>query len=147
MGIDLNRLISVKKPATPKETIKMRSMLHSAALIDAWFDTFIPLQRQLAQDMKRAVMSAEPSLTLSIKWGNLIFSHMGIHIGAIVMYKEHAHLQVFNGAQVASQFSALEGTGRGLRHIKFKCKQAVNADLIKSVIRASLDELACASST
>jgi hypothetical protein len=125
----------------------MRSMLHSAALIDAWLDTFGPQQRQLALEMRRAVISAEPALTQSIKWGNLIFSHMGIHTGAIVMYKEHAHLQVFNGAQVASQFVALEGSGRGLRHIKFKCRQTVDAELVKSVIRASLDELACASST
>jgi hypothetical protein len=56
-------------------------------------------------------------------------------------------LQVFNGAQLATQFTVLEGTGRGLRHIKFKCRQTVDAELVRSIVRASLDELACTSSS
>lgn len=119
----------------------MRSMLHSAALIDTWFDTLRPEQRDTAQQLRRAVLAAGPSLTQSIKWGNLMFSQAGAHAVAIVAHRDHANLQIFNGAMLAAQYPALEGTGKGLRHLKVRYGQAVPLELVDAIVRACVEEM------
>jgi uncharacterized protein YdhG (YjbR/CyaY superfamily) len=116
-------------------------MLHSAALIDTWFDTLRPEQAETAHQLRRAVLDAAPGLAQSIKWGNLMFSHDGAHAVSIVIHRDHANLQIFNGAMLAPQYPALEGTGRGLRHLKFRYRQPVDAALIDAIVRASIEEM------
>jgi uncharacterized protein YdhG (YjbR/CyaY superfamily) len=120
----------------------MRSMLHAAALITAWFDTLEPAQRDTAQALRDSVLAAGPELAQSIRWGNLLFSHAGRHALAIVIHREHANLQVFNGIALAAQFPALEGTGRGMRHLKQRYRQPVDAARIAAIVSACVAEMA-----
>jgi uncharacterized protein YdhG (YjbR/CyaY superfamily) len=119
----------------------MRTILHSAALIGTWFDTLPPEQRALAHALRDAVLAAAPDLALSVKWGNLMFTYGGTHAVAIVMHKSHANLQVFNGALLAAQFPALEGSGKGMRHLKFRYHGPLDTALVKAVVTACVDEL------
>jgi hypothetical protein len=114
----------------------MRSMLHSAALIDAWFDTLQPAQRETAEALRECVRTTAPGLVESIKWGNLVFSQAGRHALAIVLYREHANLQVFNGALLAGLAPALEGSGRGVRHLKLRYRQPVDVERVAAVVSA-----------
>jgi hypothetical protein len=120
----------------------MRSMLHSAALIDAWFDTLVPEQRDTARVLRECVLKAGPSLAQSIKWGNLMFSHAGRHALAIVIHKDHAKLQVFNGVLLAAQYPALAGTGKGARHLRLRYRQPIDEELVGALVRACIDEMA-----
>ena len=54
----------------------------------------------------------------------------------------HANLQVFNGAVLAEAFPALEGTGKGVRHLKVRYAQAVDAPLVTTLVRARVAQLA-----
>jgi uncharacterized protein YdhG (YjbR/CyaY superfamily) len=119
----------------------MRSALQSAALIEAWFDTLKPEQAETARALQVAVLAAEPALAQSIKWGNLVFSLAGRHAVAIVIHKDHANLQVFNGALLAVQYPALEGTGKGLRHLRLGYRQPIDALLVGAVVRACVEEM------
>lgn len=114
----------------------MRSMLQSAALIEAWFDTLLPDQRQLARTLRETLAAAEPTLAQSIKWGNLMFTHGGRHALAIVIHKDHANLQVFNGIALAEQFPMLEGSGKGMRHLRLRYRQPVDAGLVEALAHA-----------
>jgi hypothetical protein len=96
----------------------VRSPLLSRAVVDAWFDTLRPNQQPAVQALRQAVLAAAPVLSQAVKWGNLVFLHRGRHALAIVVYKEHAHLQVFNGAALAARYPALEGAGRDVRHLR-----------------------------
>lgn len=120
----------------------MRTILRTAALIDAWFDTLRPEQRPLVQALQQAVLTAGPGLVQSIKWGNLVFSHEGSHALAIVIHKDHAHLQVFNGMRLLARFPMLEGAGKGLRHLKLRYSVALDDELVHALVRASVDDLA-----
>jgi len=120
----------------------MRSMLHSAALIDAWFDTLQPLQRETAEALRACVRATAPGLVESIKWGNLVFTQAGRHALAIVTYREHANLQVFNGALLAGRFPTLEGTGRGVRHLKLRYRQPVDVEHVAAVVAACVAAMA-----
>lgn len=119
----------------------MRRPIHSAALISAFFDSLTPEQRDTAQALQKAVMAGGAHLRAEVKWGNLCFQDNGENIMAIVLHKNQAHLQIFNGAQLQARFPMLEGTGRGMRHIKVKYRQPVDEELVKAITVASVEAL------
>ncbi len=120
----------------------MRSILRSAALIDAWFDTLRADQRDTARALRECVLRAEPSLAQLITWGNLMFSHAGRHAVAIVIHGDHANLQIFNGVLLAARFPALEGTGKGMRHLKLRYRQPIDEVLVGALVRACVEAMA-----
>ena len=120
----------------------MRSIVRPVALIEAWLDTLRPDQRATALALKEATLAAEPTLMRTIKWGNLIFMHQGVHAVAVVIHKDHANLQVFNGGLLIESFPALEGAGKGVRHLKVRYAHAVDVPLVTTLVRASVAQLA-----
>ena len=117
----------------------MRSILRPAALIETWFDNLRPEQRDLARILRTLVQAASPELAQSVKWGNLMFTYEGTHAVAIVMHKDHANLQIFNGASLVDQFPELEGTGRGMRHVRFRYRFPVDEDLVRELVQACVE--------
>ena len=120
----------------------MRSMLHSAALIDAWLDTLRADQRETAEALRACVVAAEPGLAPSVKWGNLMFTLGGRHTIAIAIHKEHAHLQVFNGVALTADFPGLEGAGKGMRHLRVRYRQPIDGEVVSALVRASVERMA-----
>jgi hypothetical protein len=120
----------------------MRTIVRPAALIAAWFDTLRDDQRETVQVLRDALLEAVPELEISVKWGNLVFSRGGSHALAIVTHKDHANLQVFNGAQLLARFPMLDGSGKGLRHLKLRYRQPVDVALVQVLARASVEGLA-----
>lgn len=116
----------------------MRHLVRSAALIEAWFDMLPPQQQPSARALQSLVLRAAPSLGQAVKWGNLIFTVHHFHALAIAPYKSHVHLQVFRGAALVGRFPMLEGTGRGLRHLKWRYSQPLDEALIADVVLATV---------
>jgi hypothetical protein len=117
----------------------MRSILRPAALIETWFDTLRPEQKDMARRLRELVVSAAPELASSVKWGNLMFTHEGTHAVAIVMHKDHANLQIFNGALLVDRYPELEGSGKGVRHLRFRYRYPVDEELVREVVRACVE--------
>jgi hypothetical protein len=112
----------------------MRSMLRSAAVIDAWFDTLAPAQRALARALRDAVLAAEPALEMAIKWGNLVFSLDRTHALAIAVYRDHLNLQVFNGARIQPRHPQLAGSGRSMRHLRLGYGLPPDVDEVQEIV-------------
>jgi len=125
----------------------MRSILRPAALIETWFDTLRPEQKDMARRLRELVTSASPELASSVKWGNLMFTYEGTHAVAIVMHKDHANLQIFNGASLAERYPELEGTGKGVRHLRFRYRYPVDEELVREVVRACVEMMEAAPRT
>jgi uncharacterized protein YdhG (YjbR/CyaY superfamily) len=119
----------------------MRSILRPAALIETWFDTLRAEQRDMARRLRELVAATAPDLVTSVKWGNLMFTHDGTHAVAIVMHKDHANLQIFNGAQLVDRFPELEGGGKGVRHLRFRYRYPVDEDLVRQVVQACVETM------
>ena len=115
----------------------MRSRLRSTALIAAWFDTLAPAQRELARALRDAVNGAGVALDESVKWGNLVFSLQRTHVVAIVAYRDHVDLQVFNGAALQPSHPGLGGGGKPLRRLRFVLGAAVDAAAVGALVRDS----------
>ncbi|MEF7613675.1 DUF1801 domain-containing protein [Aquincola sp. MAHUQ-54] len=116
----------------------MRHLVRSAALIEAWFDMLPPQHQPAARRLQALVLAASPSLGQAVKWGNLIFTVNHFHALAIAPYKTHLHLQVFRGAALMHRFPMLEGTGRGLRHLKWRYSQPLDEELIADLVLATV---------
>ena len=119
----------------------MRSIVRTAALVDAWFDTLTPEQQATAHALRRAVLATEPSLAQALKWGNLVFVHDGTHALAIVCHRDHANLQVFDGAAIARTFPMLDGVGKAMRHLRCRYGAAVDEALVAQITRACIAAL------
>ncbi len=119
----------------------MRSMLRSSALIEAWFDTLSPAHREVARALREAVLGADPNLEQAIKWGNLVFSVQRTHALAIVAYKEHVNLQVFNGARLLDRHPELGGGGKALRHLRFRLGLPVDVAAVRELARDCIAEM------
>ncbi|MDE2592765.1 MAG: DUF1801 domain-containing protein [Burkholderiales bacterium] len=116
----------------------MRRPLQSPALINAFYDSLRPEQRDTAQAMHKAILEAAPQLRPEVKWGNLCFINDGDNVMAIVLHKANAHLQVFNGVQLVADFPELDGAGKGMRHIKVRYRQPVDDQLVRELTQACL---------
>jgi hypothetical protein len=119
----------------------MRTLLRSGALIESWFDMLTDEQRPIARALHAAVTAAAPSLHATVRWGNIVYQHEGTNALAIVPHKSHVNLQLFRGAAVAPMYPQLEGSGKGVRHLKLRTAEAVNADLIARITAAAIDAL------
>jgi uncharacterized protein YdhG (YjbR/CyaY superfamily) len=116
----------------------MRTVVRPAALVESYFDTLTPPQQATVRAVQGAVLRACPQLEQAIKWGNLTFVDRGRNVLSIVLHKAHANFQVFNGSALAIEFPQLEGTGKGLRHLKLRYGQPVDAALVEQLSEASL---------
>ena len=120
----------------------MRRPLQSPALVNAFYDSLRPEQRETAQIMHRAILAAAPQLRPEVKWGNLCFMNEHENVMAIALFKMNAHLQIFNGVALVPDFPELEGAGKGMRHIKSRYRQPVNEQLVRELTLASLQAAA-----
>jgi uncharacterized protein YdhG (YjbR/CyaY superfamily) len=120
----------------------MRRPLQSPALINAFYDSLRPEQRDTAQVIQKAIQAVAPHLRPEVKWGNLCFMNEHDNIMAIVLHKAHAHLQIFNGVLLVGEFPELDGAGKGMRHIKMRYRQPVNEQLVRELTLASLQAFA-----
>lgn len=120
----------------------MRRPLQSPALVNAFYDSLRPEQRETAQAMHRAILAAAPHLRPEVKWGNLCFMNDGDNVMAIVLFKANAHLQIFNGVMLVGEFPELEGAGKGMRHIKARYRTPVDEQLVRELTLGSLQALA-----
>jgi len=120
----------------------MRRPLQSPALVNAFYDSLRPEQRETGQAMHRAILAAAPHLRPEVKWGNLCFMNDGDNVMAIVLFKANAHLQIFNGVMLVGEFPELEGAGKGMRHIKVRYRTPVDEQLVRELTLGSLQALA-----
>jgi hypothetical protein len=119
----------------------MRTLLRSGALIESWFDMLTSDQRATARALHAAVTAAAPQLHPTVRWGNLVYQLDGVNAVAIVPHKSHVNLQLFKGAALAAQYTQLEGGGKGVRYLKLRTPQAVDAELIARIVQDALDVL------
>ncbi|MDV3278363.1 MAG: DUF1801 domain-containing protein [Nitrososphaerales archaeon] len=79
-----------------------------------------PKLRALTQALRGTIKRALPSAVEQVKWGNPVYTVNGKNVACIMHYSDHVNLGFFMGAKLKSK--KLEGTGKGLRHLKVRSK-------------------------
>ena len=62
--------------------------------------------------MKKAL----PQAVETVKWGQPVYTANGKNIICLMLFDDHVNFGLFMGARLKSK--RLEGTGKGLRHVK-----------------------------
>jgi hypothetical protein len=107
-------------------------------MVANFFDSLPPNQVATAVELHRVVLAAAPGIDQAVRWGNLMFLVRGHHLVTLVLHKGQAHLQFFHGALLAERFPQLEGVGKGMRILKFRYGQAVDAELVTPIVAAAM---------
>jgi hypothetical protein len=98
--------------------VTVRPQKIKAASVDEYVAQLGPQARALTQRLRVIVRKALPDAVEVIKWGNPVYVVNGKNVAWILNYRNHLDLGFFMGMRLQSQL--LEGTGKGLRHIKVR---------------------------
>lgn len=95
-------------------------------------------QHALIRSLDAMISKSVPTLTASLKWGNLTY-HGENNVCSLVSHKHHVNLQIWGGARLNDPRGLLTGTGKDMRHIKLVSETDVDskyiADLLKQAAR------------
>lgn len=80
--------------------------------------------RALANQLRRIIRKALPKSRELVKWKNPTYLVNNKNIAWIMVHRDHVNLGFFQGAKMKSP--RLEGTGKGLRHIKVRRPEDVD---------------------
>ena len=78
-----------------------------------------PAKRQIAEALRRIVLATDPDLLESVKWSNSSYEKNG-RVCYIADMGGYMNFGFFQGAYLTDPQGRIEGTGKGMRHIKIR---------------------------
>ena len=85
--------------------------------------------------LDEVITATAPSLSVSVKWGNLTYAREGRNLLAIIAHRRHVNLQLWNGAGLEG--FGLEGTGKAMRHLKLPLGGGIDRGAVAALVRAA----------
>ena len=97
--------------------------------------------KDATEKLRSVVKKTLPKAEETVKWGNITYLLHGKNVAWIIQYRNHVDFGFFRGAELSSKL--LEGTGKGLRHIKIKTGKDIDeaeiARLLKDAAKLEAD--------
>ncbi|MCI4351294.1 MAG: DUF1801 domain-containing protein [Thermoplasmata archaeon] len=93
-----------------------------------------PDLRAIASALRIMVRRSAPDLRESLKWQNPVWSGRG-NVICLMLFTNHVNLGFFRGAELTSRYPGLEGTGKGMRHVKVPTMGAARAPVLAKIVR------------
>ena len=116
-------------------------MPKTADVVDQFIQQMDAEQQEIAHSLRATIRKAAKSLDEAIKWGHPCFVGIG-NVCSIMPYPDHVNLGFFRGAELDDPDKLLEGTGKGMRHVKIWSAKDIRKRAISDLIRSavSLDQ-------
>jgi hypothetical protein len=73
-----------------------------------------------------------------MKWGSPVWVGSG-NVLYLICFRDHVNLGLFQGARLAARFPQIEGTGKGLRHVKILSEASASSPAVVRIIRAAIE--------
>ena len=114
-------------------------MRMSKSEFDRYFSSLAEAERLVAQKVRDAVRETvgnHPNITETTKWRYPAWVHDGKNgnMCSIMGAKGYVRLQFFRGMELPNAESRLEGTGKGMRHLKVRCDEEFPTQAIRSLV-------------
>jgi hypothetical protein len=108
--------------------------------VDSYLSTLPPDQHKTITALQDAILSAAATLDQRINpWGYVAFGTATVKFAfVLVPHAKHINFQILNGAEIIHALPKLQGTGKKLRHIKFRYDEPVDAALVAKAVRLAL---------
>jgi hypothetical protein len=116
-------------------------MRKSVDVVEQFIQRMPAEQQVIAYTLRELIRKSAKSLQPSIKWGYPCFAGVG-NVCSIMPYPDHINLVFFRGAELADPDELLEGTGKGMRHVKIRTAKDIRKRAISDLIQkaVSLDQ-------
>jgi hypothetical protein len=105
-----------------------------------------PEMRPICVVLRRAVLALHPGCTM-IVWPRQRIASFGLgprkmsdHYAYINPHRAHVNLGFYRGAHLKDPRRLLEGTGKGLRHVKIRELTVARSPALRSLLREALRE-------
>lgn len=92
----------------------------------------------ILETLRQLIHEAIPDTTENLKWGIPVFSKTKVFT-YLRCSKNHIALGIYNIDRINDKDGLLEGTGKTMKHLKFKSVEEVNSELISKWLRATAD--------
>ena len=96
-----------------------------------------PPVKEVAAELRSFVLKFSPKLEEGIKWGHPTYSKNSIvcYIGA---YKDHVNFGFWKGADMKDPNGLLEGSGKGLRHVKVYTVKDIKKGAFRKLLKEAV---------
>ncbi len=94
--------------------------------------------RPILRALRKLLREAAPKADETIKWDQPTYVHAGNVCYLTAMKGDYVNLGFFRGAGLPDPKGLLEGTGKGLRHVKVHCVADIKQTDLKRLVRASI---------
>jgi hypothetical protein len=111
----------------------------SVASVDEYLDLLGDPQKDIAKKLRAIVLARYPQLREDVKWHVPVYSLGTTPVVSIEGFKAHVNLKFFKGAGLQDRTGILEGTGKGVRHVKFRSSEDVDEGRIRGLIDQALE--------
>ena len=107
--------------------------------VKKFLDTLTPKKKKLAMKVRDIVIRSDSSVKEDIKWGNLTFISNG-NLALIYTYKtvDYINFGFFKATSLSDPKVLLEGTGKGMRHMKIHDEKEIDEKQIVAWMREAV---------
>jgi hypothetical protein len=102
--------------------------------VDAVLRELNPSLKAIALELRKLVRRASPGLRESLKWGSPVWVGEK-NVICLMLYSDHVNLGFFQGARLSPKHFEIEGTGKGLRHVKVRSLADARRPVLARLIR------------
>ena len=93
-------------------------------------------QKEIVAKLRSLVKRVFPEIVETVKWGNITYLMGGENLAWIIIYRDHVDFGFFRGAELESKL--LEGTGKGLRHIKIRSSNEIDEKEVVGILKRAV---------
>ena len=91
----------------------------AASKVDLYFKSLSPKLAKCAEKLRKTIFEVEPNVTEELKWSQPCYGKVK-DVCYISGAKAHITFGFFRGTELDDPHGRLEGTGKGMRHVKIK---------------------------
>ena len=112
--------------------------------VDTFLKGYSPQVREIAVKARETILSVFPGATEKVYpgWKVIQYGAGGDTkdvFAAISPQRERVNLGLANGAELPDPDGLLEGSGKGIRHVKLTSPQAATAPAIRELVKGALE--------
>ncbi len=89
----------------------------AASKVDVYFKSLAPKLAKSAEKLRKTIFDVEPNATEALKWSQPCYGKVK-DVCYISGAKDHITFGFFRGTELDDPHSKLQGTGKGMRHVK-----------------------------
>ena len=104
---------------------------------DSYISELAPEKRRIAETLRKIILTADPELQESVKWGNPVYEKKG-RVCYIADMGGYMNLGLFKGAHLTDPTGRIEGTGKDMRHVKIKSLYDVQEKQFSTWVRETV---------